>query len=615
MTADPDPPEPLSDQDASPVEWGEDGLPRSRRFGDVYFSSADGLAESRAVFLAGCGLPEAWAGRRRFCVGELGFGSGLNILALLELWSRTRPPGGRLDIFSIEAFPMSAEDAARALAPWPELAGLAAPLIQRWPRRARGFHRIDFDDIGARLDLAVTDVGEALAAWRGRADAWFLDGFSPALNPGMWSQPVFDALAQRTATGARAATFTVAGQVRRGLAAAGFEVAKAPGFGRKRERLEARWPGAAESDRAPPRVAVIGAGIAGAALARAFAAEGAAVRVFEAAAPGAGASGNPAALVMPRLDAGGGPVAQLYAQAIARAADLYGAVPGAVIAKGALQLETGPKGPQRFDRIAASDLFPPGAVQRLDADATSARLGEAATAGGLWLSEARVIRPRVVLDHWLAATELRQAAVARLEPAGEGGWRLLDAAGGVLGEAEVVCLAAGLGCRDLAPGAPLAPVRGQVGMAAGVTAPQAAIGGGYVIPAGEGLLFGATHDRDDADGEARAADTARNLALLASLRPGLARTLETADITARAGVRAVTPDFLPLAGRVGEAEGLYILSGLGSRGFCAAPLLAEHVAALALGAPSPLPGALAEIADPQRFERRRKHRLARSRLS
>ena len=241
---------------------------RSRAFGDVYFSTSDGLAESRAVFLAGCGLPEAWAGRERFVVGELGFGSGLNILALLDLWRRARPAGGQLHIFSVEAFPMPAEDAR---------AGAGGVAGDRRPRRAtywragragrRGFHRVDFPALGARLDLAVMDVAEALEGWSGRADAWFLDGFSPALNPGMWTPQVFEAVARRSAPGARAATFTVAGAVRRGLADAGFEVAKAAGFGRKRERLEARLPaGPGPAEVTGPRVAIVGAGIAGAAL-------------------------------------------------------------------------------------------------------------------------------------------------------------------------------------------------------------------------------------------------------------------------------------------------------------------------------------------------------------
>src|SRR6187549_2314582 len=104
-----------------PLDWTDDGRPRSALFGDVYFSAEDGLAESRAVFLEGCGLPDAWAGRRRFVVGELGFGTGLNIAALLELWRRARPLGARLQIFSVEAFPVNADEAARALGRWPEL--------------------------------------------------------------------------------------------------------------------------------------------------------------------------------------------------------------------------------------------------------------------------------------------------------------------------------------------------------------------------------------------------------------------------------------------------------------------------------------------------------------
>ena len=130
------------------------------------------------------------------------------------------------------------------------------------------------------------------------------------------------------------------------------------------------------------------------------------------------------------------------------------------------------------------------------------------------------------------------------------------------------------------------------------------MGGGYLIPTDEGLLFGATHDRDE---------TARTCArdILAQPRaagpaaPGPGRRLAGAPLLARAGVRAVTPDFLPLAGALAGRRGLFILSGLGSRGFCAAPLLAEHVAALALGAASPLPAGLSAIVDPTRIEARR----------
>jgi tRNA 5-methylaminomethyl-2-thiouridine biosynthesis bifunctional protein len=349
----------------SPLVWREDGLPQSSLYGDVYFSSVDGLAETRAVFLQGCGLPERFANKRDFVVGELGFGSGLNIAALLDLWRREKPAnghqGGRLHIFSIEAHPMARDEAARILAHWPELGDAAQALLDHWPGQARGFHRVELPAFDAVLDLAVMDVVEALEAWDGAADAWFLDGFSPALNPAMWREEVLAAVATRSAPGAKAATFTVAGAVRRGLEAAGFEIAKRPGFGRKRERLEAWLPDERIEAPRPESLAIIGGGIAGAALARAARAEGLAVTVIDDP-DGVAASGNPAGLVTPALDAGGGPRAALYAQAFARAVQLYEETPEVVIARQVLQLPAAERDRARFATVAGQDLFEPGTM-------------------------------------------------------------------------------------------------------------------------------------------------------------------------------------------------------------------------------------------------------------
>src|SRR5450432_307106 len=247
----------------SPVVWGPDGAPRSRLHGDVYFSSAGGLAEARVVFVGGCDLPRAWSGRERFCVAELGFGTGLNVVAVLEAWRDARPAGAHLSVFSVEAQPLSAEEAARALSPWPEVSRTAGLLVARWPGRERGYHRIDLPELGVTVDVAVMEASEALAAWGGEADAWFLDGFAPALNPLMWKPELLSLVAQRSAPDARLATYTVAGEVRRGLVGAGFAVERRQGFGRKRQRLEARLPAAARRRAPAPRVCVIGAGIAG----------------------------------------------------------------------------------------------------------------------------------------------------------------------------------------------------------------------------------------------------------------------------------------------------------------------------------------------------------------
>ena len=591
----------------SPLDWTDDGQPRSSIYGDVYYSAEDGLAEARAVFLDGCDLPAAWAGRSRFTVGELGFGVGLNILALLDLWRRTGPPDARLHIFSVEAHPVTAAEAERALARWPELADLAALMIAAWPSSARGFHRLEFPSLRACLDLAIMEVEPALEQWSGRADAWFLDGFSPALNPAMWSQAIMAQVAARSAPGATAATFTVAGSVRRALSAAGFVPEKRPGFGRKRERLQALLPGPRAPTGAMPVVAVVGAGIAGAAVARALRALGCAPVGIDPHGPGAGASGNPAALVTPRLDAGLGPVAQLFAQALRRSRALYRQIPEAVIAEGVLQMATGPRDAERFARIAASDLFAPGDLVVLEASETSDQLGEP-TPASLRMAGAMTVTPAAILRAW-APTALAETPV-EVAPI-DGGWRLLDARGGVILEADAVILTMGADLGALQAAAPILPVRGQASWIHGEHPAVPAAWGGYLVPMRDGLLFGATHDRGDTGREGRAEDHARTQETLARALPRLAATLAKAPLQGRASIRGTTPDHLPLAGAAPGASGLFVLAGLGSRGFCLAPLLGEHLAALALGAPTPLPADIAALVAPDRFLKRAARRAGR----
>ena len=589
--------EPPPDASPDPI-WTEDGAPRSARFGDVYFSGDDGLAESRAVFLEGCDLPEAWAGRDRFTVAELGFGTGLNIVALLDLWRRKRPGSTHLNIFSVEAFPLTADEARRALSAWPELTETVETLTTVWPRGTPGFHRIDLAGLNVTLDLAVGDAVWALKEWTGCADAWFLDGFSPALNPGMWSAAVLDLVAARSAPGARLATFTVAGSVRRGLAERGFRVDRRPGHGRKRERLEARLPGSMSAGRLPT-VAVIGAGIAGASVVHALTAAGATPVLIEGEARGAGASGFPSALVTPRLDVGDDLIAGFYAQALERARDLYRQTPEAILCEGVLQLEQSARDGPRFARIAAQPLWVEGEMTPVDSREVTDRTGEPGGSGGLIMDGGLAIRPTPLLDAWLAGAQQVPGMVARLEQAGNV-WRILDDDGTLLIEADAVVVACGWGAARLLPALGLQAVRGQAEWVEGVAAAPVAWGG-YIAPTGQGLLYGATHDRDDEGVDVRPRDSERNLQTLAVRLPGLAGVVRSLPCIARAAVRATTRDRLPLCGGVTGRPGVFVLCGLGSRGFCVAPLLGEHLAALLCDRPSPLPAAFAERLSPDRF--------------
>ncbi|MBN2906782.1 MAG: tRNA (5-methylaminomethyl-2-thiouridine)(34)-methyltransferase MnmD [Rhodobacteraceae bacterium] len=216
------------------IVWNGDGVPVSTRFDDPYFSLQGGLAETRHVFLAGNDLPARFV--PGFHIAELGFGTGLNLLAALIAW-RAAGVVGPLRFTSFEAFPMDAGDMARALDVFPEARAVADPLLAAW---AQGARRIETADL--RAEIVVGDARETLPRWAGRADAWFLDGFSPAKNPELWSPELMAQIAAHTAPGGTAASYTAAGFVRRGLADAGFTVDRQPGFGRKRHMSVARMP-------------------------------------------------------------------------------------------------------------------------------------------------------------------------------------------------------------------------------------------------------------------------------------------------------------------------------------------------------------------------------------
>ncbi len=213
------------------VLWNDGDIPVSTQFDDPYFSLDNGLAETRHVFLAGNGLPARF--RDGFHIAELGFGTGLNLLASLAAW-RGADIAGRLHFTSFEAYPMSADQMRRAQSAFPELSGVAAELALHWQG---GAQTVTLPDL--TFTLITGDARQTLVDWHGQADAWFLDGFSPAKNPELWQPDLMAEVAKHTSAIGTAATYTAAGFVRRGLEAAGFVVTRQPGFGRKRHMIAA----------------------------------------------------------------------------------------------------------------------------------------------------------------------------------------------------------------------------------------------------------------------------------------------------------------------------------------------------------------------------------------
>ncbi len=219
-----------------PVDWEEGTVPRSSLFNDTFYSRRAGQAETAYVFIEANRLPQRWKGPDHFSIAELGFGTGLNFLETWRCWIAARSATQHLLFTSFEAYPISADDMARALAPWDNLGSLSDALIDRWrdPAPLPGQWQMDEQTM---LQVIPGEAQQAVADWEGLADAWYLDGFSPASNPDMWSPALLQQVFDHTTRTGSFATYTAAAWVRRNLQAAGFTVSKRKGFAGKREMM------------------------------------------------------------------------------------------------------------------------------------------------------------------------------------------------------------------------------------------------------------------------------------------------------------------------------------------------------------------------------------------
>ncbi|HZX26377.1 MAG TPA: FAD-dependent 5-carboxymethylaminomethyl-2-thiouridine(34) oxidoreductase MnmC, partial [Telluria sp.] len=280
--------------------------------------------------------------------------------------------------------------------------------------------------------------------------------------------------------------------------------------------------------------------------------------------------------------------------------------------------------------IAAHWNYPPDYARWLERDEASAVLGHPAPDGGWLFPQAGWARPSSVcaamLDGCGSRLERRFGIGPSTIERSEDGWRVLDAARGVVAEAPHLVVANGAGALALeqTAGLPLARVRGQVthlseGMAPAL--PVVLCREAYMTPAVEGLVCtGATYDDID-ETQLLPSSQHENIMKARSMLadPELA---SNAPLAGRVGFRCVPPDRLPLVGGVPDDSaaqqrerlrdvvrhpGLWSLLGYASRGLIWAPYMAEVLAAQIEGEPLPLEAKLRDAIDPGRF------RLARRR--
>ncbi|MGZ5046988.1 MAG: bifunctional tRNA (5-methylaminomethyl-2-thiouridine)(34)-methyltransferase MnmD/FAD-dependent 5-carboxymethylaminomethyl-2-thiouridine(34) oxidoreductase MnmC [Usitatibacter sp.] len=596
------------------LERSADGTAFSPEFQDVYHSSHGALQQARHVFLAGNDLPARWGGRDSFVIVETGFGLGVNFLAAWEAWRADPARSHRLHFVSIEARPFAREDLAAALEPFAELEAFANALLEAWPPPFAGFHRLHFDAGHVILTLLFGEAGAILPQLVARADAFFLDGFSPARNPGMWSPAVVRELARLAAPGATLATWTVAGGVRTALADAGFAIEKRPGFAAKREMLTGRREGAGpgvEGTRNRQAV-VVGAGLAGTLASERLASRGWDVALVDAREERSAAA---VGLVRPIANLRDAVNAQVSRSAFLYALQHYRALErdGHRLAWkrcGVLQLADGEDEASRFAAIAHSQGYPTEFLAYVDAEAARAIAGRGVRGPGWWFPGGAWVAPASLADASLARAggkigRLIGRHVARIEREGSA-WRALDADGRVIAEAAVMVMANAADAKRLMPDARLAlsRVRGQVSYLPASPARELGVivsGSGYVAPLpGGGHCAGASYHHDDDDPSVRLADHRENLHRVESMLPGFAQGLRPEDLGGWTGFRTTVPDRLPIFGPTAIA-GLHAATGLGSRGLLWAPLGAELLACQLEGEPLPLSRDMAGAISPRRF--------------
>ena len=631
------------------------GTPYPPRYDDVCHSHEGGLAHAHHVFLAGNALPQAWAGRAQFVIIETGFGQGLNFLATWQAWRKDPQRCARLHFVSIEKHPFTRQGLAQLHAGLDDLLPLAGQLQAAWPDALPGLHRLAFEDGGVILTLALGDIETMLPKLVAGADAFYLDGFSPARNADMWSPKVFRGLARLARPGATLATHTAAGFVRRGLKEVGFDARRAPGFGGKRHMTVATFRPAWKVRRHAPSPAadwqarhaiVIGAGLAGCAMTERLASRGWQVTLLDGHdGPARQTSSHRAAAMHAHISADDSLLSRL-----SRAGNQYALRGWAALAAaghpvgwhGCGVLQIGENEAEAEAQRAALEALglPESFVRWMTPTEAATHHGAGVPRGGLWFAQGGWVAPPDICN-----AQLRRAGDAVHARFGvrvdrirrhDGAWEAIGQDGAILASAPVMVLANAHEAPRLAPmrHQVVRRVRGQLTTlspeqvgALGQWPDCVVTGAGYLLPVADdgSARVGSSYEADEGPLVARTAVHAENLERLAGLLPGASAGIGSLDVhgmSGYVGVRTVSHNRLPLIGQMPDEAaaaaaaaalrgghlrdiprlpGLYAALAYASRGLTWAALGAELLVSQIEGEPLPLEADLADAVDPARL--------------
>ncbi|WP_454783679.1 bifunctional tRNA (5-methylaminomethyl-2-thiouridine)(34)-methyltransferase MnmD/FAD-dependent 5-carboxymethylaminomethyl-2-thiouridine(34) oxidoreductase MnmC [Legionella sp. WA2024007413] len=647
------------------LRW-QDTLPFSTQYDDIYHSSEGAINQALHVFINGNDLVHRWQSLSddkpsRFTIAETGFGLGLNFLVSWSLWEQYAPQNSKLHFISCEKHPLSLADLTKSLGSWPQLEKYVQQLIASYPVLTPGYHHLSFCNGRVTLTLMLGDAlecyeqllicGEAVLEKELRAafiDAWFLDGFAPAKNKSMWSESLIKIIAMLSKENTTLATYTAAGSVKSGLSKHGFVVEKRKGFGPKRHMICARFTQLGVQNTAkrhtpwhvgtpekyPRRSAIIiGAGLAGCFTAYTLNKRGWNVTIIdELNQVGRGGSANQQAVLFPKLSAYRSPLTQFLLTAFLYAARTYQCILKQTKLgelNGSLLLSYSEKEEAAQSSLCSWLEHYPELGSLVDAQRATELAGIPLDKPGLhiplsgWINSPELCQYLVSAEgiSLITNTSVRQLNFDKR-------WIVNDL------ETEVLILANGHKINSFSETEylPVKPIRGQM---TGITSTEQTgglklpvCGEGHVLPAIKGIhQLGATYELKSANPQIKSQDDQSNLAKLRELAP---KVLWSQTVSNHwAGVRASTPDYLPIVGQIAQAEqfmqqfarletnakrwigqagsyypGLYACAGFGSRGLTTIPLCAEWLASVINNEMGCLPRNLQYALSPARFLRK-----------
>jgi tRNA 5-methylaminomethyl-2-thiouridine biosynthesis bifunctional protein len=598
------------------LNWDEQGQPRSEAFDDVYFNTDSGIDESRHVFINPSQLQQRWQDHKgSFTLLETGFGTGLNFILTWLEWiafqtkksqaisnndDQGQQTSNHLHYISIEKFPLDKVQIVKALALFPQLDHLTDQLITEYPLLIKGFHSLQFKDQNLTLTLIFDDVSSALPQLNGPIDAWYLDGFAPAKNPDMWTESMYSSMAHLSRMNTSLATFTAAGDVRRGLSACGFKLSTVTGFGMKREMMHGTFiqsqgplanpyshikPWLKPPAKAITHIAIVGAGIAGCTTAYALARRGIKVTIIDPHGIATEASGNPQGAMYAKLAAGEATHSDIYVQGYLQSLRwLHQQLkPGDGWDNcGLIQLASTEKETKRQQKFIANTHYPKQLLHSLTTEEASKISGLTLNNGGLFFPEAGWVSPlrlcQQLVKHPLI--QLQTRSIDELVQKNNG-WQLgsNDGAKGYDNDDKTsyshVVVACANQSQKLLPQCylPIKSIRGQLtyldkdmcnlqaGTEKKINLKTVLCGKGYIAPADNGkYCLGASYNIRDDEKQLRLNDQQKNFDYLEdfgeefqNLRQQLI-TQDPALLPGRTGFRCTTPDYLPMAGPLIDEE-------------------------------------------------------------